>query len=268
MSGRWTEHMISNLFSLEGKTALITGGNGGIGRALALGFQAAGANVAVTGRSAEKNAAIGVELGPEAFVCSLDVRNEDEVRAAVDQVVGHFGALHILVNNAGNVSLGNALEMSQANWDAVIETHLTGAFLCAQAAGRAMARQGEGGKIINIGSMYSLFGPPNILHYATAKTGMLGLTRGLAVELAEHNIQVNALLPGWIETDLNRERMRGPLGEHARRKTPARRLSRTDDLVGAAIFLAAPASDFVTGVTLPVDGGYSIADRYWQDAAN
>ena len=200
-------------------------------------------------------------------MCSLDVREEEEVRAAVDQVVARFGAIHILVNNAGNVSLENALEMSKANWNAVIETHLTGAFLCAEQAGRDMARQGQGGKIINIGSMYSLFGPPNVLHYATAKTGMLGLTRGLAVELAVHNIQVNALLPGWIETDLNRERMRGSLGEHARRKTPARRLSRTDDLLGAAIFLASSASDFVTGVTLPVDGGYSIADRYWQDAS-
>jgi 2-dehydro-3-deoxy-D-gluconate 5-dehydrogenase len=260
--------MIEQLFSLAGKTALVTGGNGGIGRAIALAFQAVGANVAVTGRSAEKNAAIEAELGPGAIVCSMDVRDEGEVGTTIDKVVARFGAVHILVNNAGNVSLENVLEMPKARWDAVIETHLTGAFLCAQAAGRAMVRQGAGGKIINIGSMYSVYGPPNILHYATAKTGMLGLTRGLAVELAAHNIQVNALLPGWIETDLNRERMRGPLGEHARRKTPARRLSRTDDLVGAAIFLASPASDFVTGVTLPVDGGYSIADRYWQDAAS
>ena len=155
--------------------------------------------------------------------------------------------------------------MSKASWNAVLETHLTGAFLCAQQAGRAMVRQGDGGKIINIGSMYSLFGPPNVLHYATAKTGMLGLTRGLAVELAVHNIQVNAILPGWIETDLNRERLRASLGDHARRMTPARRLGLADDLVGAAIFLASPASDFVTGVALPVDGGYSVADRYWQD---
>lgn len=257
---------IAELFSLAGRTALITGGNSGIGRAIALSFQAAGAHVAVTGRDAAKNAAIADELGPEALVCSMDVRDEDGVSAVVDQVVERFGAVHILVNNAGNVSLENALEMSKASWSAVIETHLTGAFLCAQHAGRAMVRQGEGGKIINIGSMYSLFGPPNVLHYATAKTGILGLTRGLAVELAEHNIQVNALLPGWIETDLNRARMRGPLGEHVRHKTPLRRLSRTGDLVGAAIFLAAPASDFVTGAVLPVDGGYAIADRYWQEA--
>ncbi|MBP8122125.1 MAG: SDR family oxidoreductase [Caldilineaceae bacterium] len=257
--------MSIDMFSLVGKTALITGGNGGIGRALALGFQAAGARVAVTGRNAEKNAATIAELGPEALVCNLDVRDEDGVRDTVNRVIEHFGSIHILVNNAGNVSLETALEMSKASWNAVLETHLTGAFLCAQQAGRAMVRQGDGGKIINIGSMYSLFGPPNVLHYATAKTGMLGLTRGLAVELAVHNIQVNAILPGWIETDLNRERLRASLGDHARRMTPARRLGLADDLVGAAIFLASPASDFVTGVALPVDGGYSVADRYWQD---
>lgn len=257
--------MITDLFSLAGRTALITGGNGGIGRALALGFQAAGANVAVTGRNPAKNAAIAAELGLQALVCSLDVRDEDGVRAVVGQVVAHFGALHILVNNAGNTSLERALEMSKASWNAVLETHLTGAFLCAQHAGRMMMQQGQGGKIINIGSMYSLFGPPNVLHYAVAKTGMLGLTRGLAVELAVHNIQVNALLPGWFETDLNRERMRGALGDHARRKTPARRLGQPNDLVGAAVFLASAASDFVTGAMLTVDGGYSVADRYWQD---
>ena len=121
--------MIPDLFSLAGKTALITGGNSGLGRAVALGFQAAGAKVAVTGRNADKNAAIAAELGPEALVCSLDVRDEDGVRDTVRQVVERFGALHILVNNAGNVSVENALEMSKASWNAVLETHLTGAFV-------------------------------------------------------------------------------------------------------------------------------------------
>lgn len=256
--------MGKELFSLAGKIALITGGNSGLGRAMALGFQAAGARIAVTGRKADKNTAIAAELGSDALVRALDVRDEEAVAATIRQVVDRFGGLHILVNNAGNVTLEKALEMPKAAWDAVIETHLTGAFLCAQHAGRVMAAQGKGGKIINIGSMYSIFGPPNVLHYATAKTGMLGLTRGLATELAAHNIQVNAILPGWIETDLNRERMRAALGNHARRKTPARRLGVPEDLVGAAIFLASPASDFVTGVALPVDGGYSVADRYWE----
>lgn len=258
--------MDSGLFSLAGKAALVTGGNGGLGRAIALGLLAAGARVAVTGRSADKNRAMAAELGDGGLVCSLDVRDEEAVAAAVAQVRDHFGGLHILFNNAGNVSVERALDLPRERWDAVIETHLTGAFLCAKHAGRVMAEQGEGGKIVNIGSMYSVYGPPNVLHYATAKSGMLGLTRGLAVELAAHNIQVNAILPGWIETDLNRERLRAALGDHVRRKTPARRLGLPDDLVGAAVFLCAPASDFITGVALAVDGGYAVADRFWDGA--
>jgi 2-deoxy-D-gluconate 3-dehydrogenase len=257
--------ILEELFSLAGRSALVTGGNGGLGRAIALALQAAGAQVAVTGRNPDKNRAIAAELGPAALVCDLDVRNEDNVAEVVAQAVARFGSLHILVNNAGNVSIENALEMPRARWDAVIETHLTGAFLCAKHAARAMTAQQQGGKIINIGSMYSLFGPPNVLHYATAKSGMLGLTRGLAVELAPHDIQVNALLPGWVETDLNRARMQSALGEHARRKTPARRLGLPEDLMGAAVFLASGASNFVTGQALAVDGGYSVADRYWQE---
>lgn len=257
--------MLDELFSLAGKSALVTGGNGGLGRAIALAFRAAGAHVTVTGRSDEKNTAIAAELGHEALVCSLDVRDEERVEDVLAEAVARFGAVDILVNNAGNVTLENVLEMPRARWDAVIETHLTGAFLCTKYAARAMVAQGQGGKIINIGSMYSLFGPPNVLHYATAKSGMLGLTRGLAVELAPHNIQVNALLPGWVETDLNRDRMRSALGDHARRKTPARRLGLPEDLMGAAIFLASAASNFVTGQALAVDGGYSVADRYWQE---
>ena len=255
--------MSLELFSLAGKNVLVTGGNSGLGRAMALGFQAAGARVAVTGRNPAKNAAVATELGAEALVVPLDVRDEEAVQAAVAQVVDRFGELHVLVNNAGNVTIGSALSLARDSWDSVLQTHLTGAYLCARAAANRMVAQGKGGKIINIGSMYSLFGPPNILHYATAKTGMLGLTRGLAVELAAHQIQVNAILPGWVETDLNRERMRSALGDHVRRKTPARRLGLPEDLAGAAIFLASSASDFVTGAVLPVDGGYSVADRFW-----
>jgi 2-deoxy-D-gluconate 3-dehydrogenase len=230
---------------------------------MALGLQAAGANIAVTGRNPEKNRSVADELGENGLVCSVDVREEMAVQATIEQVLARFGELHILINNAGNISVESALEMPRSSWDAVLETHLTGAFMFAQRVGQAMVAQGKGGKIINIGSMYSIFGPPNVLHYATAKSGMLGLTRGLAVELAEYNIQVNAILPGWIETDLNRERLRDRLGDHARRKTPARRLGAPDDMVGAALFLASAASDFVTGTALPVDGGYSIADRFW-----
>lgn len=256
---------MSDLFALTGRVALVTGGNSGIGRSIALGYKAHGATVVVTGRNPEKNERMAAELGDGHHLVVLDVRDEAAVEQTVEEVVARFGHLDILVNNAGITRRMNLLEMPTQAWRDVLDTHLTGSFLCARAAARAMAAAGRGGKIINIGSMYSIFGPPNIANYAAAKTGMLGLTRALAVELAEHNIQVNALLPGWHKTDLNRTLLDGPLGEEIRGKTPARRLGTPDDLVGAAVFLASAASDFVTGTSLAVDGGYSVADRRWQE---
>jgi 2-deoxy-D-gluconate 3-dehydrogenase len=261
---------VSNLFDVAGKTVLITGGNGGLGKGMALAFRDAGANVAVTGRDPAKNAGIAEEFGAEVALYTLDVRDESAVRETVAAVAERFGTLDVLVNNAGISGVTKVLEMEYAQWRAVLETHLNGAFLCAQAAGQVMARQVElgvrhGGKIINIGSLYSLFGPPNVAHYATAKTGMIGLTRALAVELAAWNIQVNAILPGFIETDLNRDRLRAGLGPYVVKKTPARRLGEASDIAAAALYLASPGADFVTGAALPVDGGYSVADRFWEE---
>jgi 2-deoxy-D-gluconate 3-dehydrogenase len=253
--------MTTGLFSLDGRVALITGGNGGIGRAIALGLQEAGARVAVTGRNPEKNAAVAGELGAEAAVFTLDVREEAAVAGTVAAVVERFGRIDILVNNAGVASGGAVAAMPQAVWDGVLATHLTGAFLCAKHVVRAMLAQEEGGKIINIGSMYSVYGPPASVNYASAKAGLLGLTRALAVELAPHNIQVNAILPGWFPTEMTGRLPNSPLGEQIRRKTPAGRWGDPQDLVGAAVFLASRASDFVTGVQLPVDGGYLVSDR-------
>lgn len=252
-------------FSLHGKVAVVTGANGGIGRSIALGYKEKGATVIATGRSPQKNTAVANELGEGHEVISLDVRDEEAVNQAVAGIVEEHGRLDILVNNAGIARRINVLDMDTEDWHAVIDTHLNGSFYCAKAAAKAMVDAGNGGKIINIGSMYSLLGPPNVANYAAAKTGMLGLTRGLAVELAVHNIQVNALIPGWHKTDLNRELLDGPLGEEIRHKTPARRLGTADDLAGAAIFLASDAAEFVTGTTLVVDGGYSIMDRQWAD---
>ena len=257
--------MATPLFSLAGRVALVTGGNGGIGRSIALGFKEHGATVVVSGRNPDKNAVMAAELGAGHGVIDLDVRDEDEVNRAVAEIVAQFGSLDILVNNAGIARRGGVLEMPTEDWRAILETHLTGSFFCARAAARAMVAGRRGGKIINIGSMYSLLGPPNIASYAAAKTGIVGLTRALGVELAVHNIQVNALLPGWHKTDLNRAILDGPLGDEVRHKTPARRLGTPDDLAGAAVFLAAPASDFVTATTLVVDGGYSVMDRRWQE---
>ena len=257
---------MQNSFSLHDKVALVTGANGGIGRSIALGYKAMGATVIASGRNPQKNAAMAQELGDGHEVISLDVRDEEAVNQAVAASRRRsMASLDILVNNAGIARRINILDMDTADWHDVIDTHLNGGFYCAKAAAKAMVNAGNGGKIINIGSMYSLLGPPNVTNYAAAKTGILGLTRGLAVELAVHNIQVNALLPGWHKTDLNREILDGPLGEEIRHKTPARRLGTSDDLAGAAIFLASDAAEFVTGTTLVVDGGYSIMDRQWAD---
>jgi 2-deoxy-D-gluconate 3-dehydrogenase len=250
------------MFSLQGKTALITGGNGGLGRAIALGLRDAGARVAVTGRTATKNAAVARELGSDHAVYKLDVRDEEAVRRTTAAVVKDFNRLDILVNNAGLVIGGPVLEMSRADWDAVIETNLTGSFLCAKHAAKAMVAQGEGGKIINIGSIYSLYGTPEFAEYGSSKAGILGLTRALAIELALHNIQVNAILPGWYETEMTREEATSEIGDQIRRKTAAGRWGEPEELVGTAVFLASAASDFVTGAHIPVDGGYLITERF------
>jgi 2-deoxy-D-gluconate 3-dehydrogenase len=253
------------LFDLEGKVALVTGGNTGLGRAMALGLAAAGARVAVVGRDEERNRAIASELGGAGVVLEADVRDEASVRAAVAEVSTRCGRVDGLVNNAGNAIEGSVLELELDDWHAVLDTHLTGAFLCTKYVSRTMVARGRGGKIVNIGSMYSVFGPPAATSYAAAKTGMLGLTRALAVELAEHDIQVNAILPGWYETGLTRGAPASDWGEVIRRKTPAGRWGDPRDLVGAVVFFAAAASDFVTGTALPVDGGYSVADRLFPE---
>lgn len=253
--------MAGRLFDLTGKVALVTGGNAGLGRAMALGLRDAGASVAVTGRDVAKNEEIAHELGEAGLVVSGDVRDEPSVIGTIGEVLRQFGQIDVLVNNAGNYIGGSVLELDEGDWHAVLDTHLTGAFLFCKHASREMVRQGRGGKIINIGSMYSLFGPPAGVPYATAKTGMLGLTRALAVELADRGIQVNAILPGWYETGLTRGAPASDWGERIRRKTPAGRWGDPKDLVGAVVFFAAPASDFVTGTALPIDGGYAVADR-------
>lgn len=257
--------MTQDLFSLTGRTALVTGGNGGLGRAVALGLRSAGAQVAVTGRRLEKNAAIGQELGDPTAVFLLDVRDEDAVERTIAAVAERFGRLDILINNAGLFRGGSVLTLAREDWDAVLASHVTGSFLCARHAARRMIAQGGGGKIVNIGSIYSLYGTPDFADYGTAKAAIVGLTRALAIELAPHRIQVNALLPGWYETDLTRGMPATPLGEQIRRKTPAGRWGRPEDLVGTAIYLSSAASDFVTGVQLPVDGGYAVAERLVED---
>ena len=168
--------VIEELFSLKGRVALITGGNGGLGQAMALAFREAGAQVVVTGRNPEKNQAMAQALGDPSLVLALDVYDEPAVERAVGLVTEKFGQLDILVNNAGQAKRGFTPELSKDDWEHILNVNLTGAFLCAKHAARAMITAGHGGKIINIGSMYSLFGPPNVVSYAASKTGLLGMT--------------------------------------------------------------------------------------------
>jgi 2-dehydro-3-deoxy-D-gluconate 5-dehydrogenase len=190
----------------------------------------------------------------------MDVQDEASVERAVTATVTQFSRLDILVNNAGLVQVEAAWEATARSWQAVIERNLTGAFYCAKHAARTMIAAGQGGKIINISSVMAHLGPPDFASYATSKAGLLGPTRALAVELAPYDTQVNALLPGYFETEVSAG-VPDWLREQIIRRVPAGRWAEPDELVGAAILLAAPASRYMTGSTLTVDGGYSIAER-------
>lgn len=253
--------MDDSLFSLDGKVALITGGNGGLGQAIARGFRDFGARVAVTGRDAAKNEVMRQEMGDASAVFELDVRDEAAVQTTMTRVEEHFGRLDILVNAAGNTAGGEIMNLPLEDWNAVLGTHLTGSFLCAKHAAKRMIVRGAGGKIINISSIYAVFGPPQFSDYASAKAGVLGLTRALAVELAPHNIQVNAILPGWFPTDMTGFGPVTPFHEEMRRRTPAGRWGEPAELVGAAVLFASRASSFITGTHLAVDGGLTVSDR-------
>jgi 2-deoxy-D-gluconate 3-dehydrogenase len=250
------------LFDLSGRVALVTGGNGGIGLGMAKGFAEAGAAVVIAARRAEKaEAALAAlkALGAEAAFVAVDVTDEGSVRAMVAEAAGRFGRLDVLVNNAGMAVRKRPEDYTQADWHAVIETNLSGAFFCAQAAYPALKRSGRG-KIINIGSMMSIFGAAYAPAYAASKGGIVQLTKALATAWAADNIQVNAVLPGWIDTELTRAARQQVEGLHDRvlARTPAARWGVPDDFAGIAVFLASAASDFVTGAAITVDGGYSV----------
>jgi 2-deoxy-D-gluconate 3-dehydrogenase len=246
------------LFDLTGRVAIVTGGNGGIGLGMAQGLAAAGAVVMVAARDHAKAEAALTSLGPRGAFVALDVVDEASCRAAIAATVERFGRLDILVNNAGMSIRKPPEAYAAAEWRAVLETNLTGAFLCAQAAHAEMKR-GGGGKIINIGSMFALFGSAYAAAYAASKGALVQLTKSLAAAWASDNIQVNAVLPGWIDTELTRDARQQVAGLHERvlARTPAGRWGVPEDLAGIAVFLAAPASDFITGAAIPVDGGFS-----------
>jgi 2-deoxy-D-gluconate 3-dehydrogenase len=250
------------VFDLGERVAIVTGGNGGIGLGMARGLARAGARVVVAARDAEKSKAAVAELqglGGQAVAVTVDVADEASVAAMVDAAVQRWGRVDALVNNAGINIRKPAQELSLAEWRQVLDVNLTSAFLCSRAVHPVM-RRGGGGKIVNIGSMLSIFGVAFAPAYGASKGGIVQLTKSLAVAWAPDNIQVNAVLPGWIDTELTR-RARGEvpgLNEWVLGRTPAGRWGTGDDMAGIAVFLAGPASDFVTGTAIPVDGGYSI----------
>ena len=251
----------SALFDLTGRVAVVTGGNGGIGRSIALGLAEAGAAVAVFGRNDEKNQRVLSELkavGVPTISMRVDMTNRTGLQPALNKVESELGSLDILVNNAGNVSFsGGVLQEKSEDWDSVIETQLNAVFLLSKLAAKSMLSR-KFGKIINIGSMYSFFGSGLVPSYSAAKGAIVQLTKSMAIELAPHNIQVNAIAPGWIETDMTAPVRTMPMNDEILARTPAGRWGQPEELAGTAVYLASRASDFVTGTTIRVDGGYAI----------
>jgi 2-deoxy-D-gluconate 3-dehydrogenase len=255
--------MNGQLFDLSGKTALVTGGNGGIGLGMARGLASAGANIVLVGRDRAKGDEARESLslkGASARFVAADVTDEASCLACVAQATEVFGDIHILINNAGIAIRKSPQDYTYEEWHKVMDSNLSSAFLMARAVYPSMQRA-RGGKIINIASILALFGAPFSVAYSASKGGLVQFTKALATAWAPDNIQVNAILPGWIDTNLTvsaREQVSG-LHDMVMARTPAKRWGRTEDFAGAAIFLSSAASDFVTGASLLVDGGFSAA---------
>ena len=249
------------MFDLTGRVALVTGGNGGIGRGIARALAAAGASVAIFGRNTAKNQAVLGELqagGRPALAAAADVADRAALAPAVADVERVIGAIDILVNNAGIAHLsGGLLQEDAMEWDRVMAIQLNAVFVLSKLVAKGMTERRRG-KIINIGSMYSIFGSGLVPSYSAAKGAVVQLTKSMAIEFAPFNVQVNAILPGWIETDMTAPVRSSPMNEEILLRTPAGRWGQPEELGGTAVFLASSASDFVTGETIRVDGGYAI----------
>ena len=250
------------MFDLTGKVAIVTGGNGGIGLGMAQGLAQAGAAVAVAGRNAAKNQAAveGLKkLGAKAIALAGDVTDEASCKKLVADTVKALGRLDILVNNAGMNIRKQPQDYTLKEWQEVMRTNLDSAFMMSQAAYPHMKKAG-GGKIICIGSMTTIFGAPFVAPYSASKGAIVQMARSMATAWAKDNIQVNSVLPGFIDTDLTKGARRDVpgLSDKVVARTPAGRWGLPPDLAGTAVYLASSASDFVTGTAIPVDGGFSV----------
>lgn len=253
---------MSGLLSVDltGHAALVTGASSGLGRHFATVLARAGAKVALGARRTEALSTLAREIegfDGRAIPIELDVTDADSVKACVAAAETELGALSILVNNAGIAATEPALEIEEADWDRVVDTNLKGAWLVAQEAARHIARLGHGGSIVNVASILGLVGSTQVAAYCASKAGLINLTRALAAEWARHDIRVNALAPGYIETDLNRDFLNGPAGEAIRARVPQRRFGTPEDLDGALLLLVSDAARYITGSLLVVDGGQS-----------
>jgi 2-dehydro-3-deoxy-D-gluconate 5-dehydrogenase len=254
----------TRMFDLSGKVAVVTGGNGGIGRGIALGLATAGAKVAILARNEQRNRDTLAELralGNPAMALKLDVARRADLKPALTSIERELGPIDILVNNAAFAVLKSLLEHSEEDWDSVIETDLTACFLLSKFAAQSMVQR-RAGKIINVASVGGYKGTPIYPSYGVSKGGLLQLTRCLAIELAPYNIQVNSLAPGWTTTDMTGWIRNDPqyaaVKQEMITRTPAGRFAEPEEMAGAAVFLASRASDFVTGADLIVDGGFFI----------
>ncbi|ASR51320.1 MAG: 2-dehydro-3-deoxy-D-gluconate 5-dehydrogenase KduD [Blastomonas sp.] len=249
--------MTASPFDLAGKTALVTGANTGIGQAIAVALAEAGVDVAVAGRSEPTETLAAIQAtGRKAVNIAADFGSIEPVGRVVDEALAGLGRLDILVNNAGIIRRADLLDFGEADWDAVIDTNLKTLFFLSQAAARHMASRGSG-KIINIASLLTFQGGVRVPSYAAAKSGVGGVTKAMANELAPKGVQVNAIAPGYIATNntaaLQADETRN---RQIMERIPAGRWGRPQDIAGAALFLASPASDYVTGHILAVDGGW------------
>jgi 2-deoxy-D-gluconate 3-dehydrogenase len=249
--------MTTSPFDLAGKTALVTGANTGIGQAIAVALAEAGVDVAVAGRSEPTGTLAAIQAtGRKAVNITADFGSIEPVGRVVDEALAGLGSLDILVNNAGIIRRADLLEFGEEDWDAVLDTNLKTLFFLSQAAGRHMTERGSG-KIVNIASLLTFQGGVRVPSYAAAKSGVGGVTKAMANELAPKGIQVNAIAPGYISTNntaaLQADETRN---RQIMERIPAGRWGRPQDIAGAALFLASPASDYVTGHVLAVDGGW------------
>jgi NAD(P)-dependent dehydrogenase (short-subunit alcohol dehydrogenase family) len=247
---------------ISSKVCLVTGGTSGIGRAIALGFAQAGAKVVAGSSSADKVAAIGKELGGDHMGVQIDVADEASVKKAVEATVAKYGRLDAIVNAAGVIKRQPSLDMPVAEFERIVRVNLTGSFIVAQAAGRVMKDQkpdakGQRGTIVFVASLNSFISLTEVLAYASSKSGVMGLTRGLANEWAQYGIRVNAIAPGVFPTDLNRPLIEGtPRGAWLKQHTPLGRFGEAEELVGAAVYLISPSASYTSGETIIVDGGF------------